>query len=1064
MSARPAGNACLIDGTAQRWLHLYKKYITLITRHILSAILVAVDFDSEVLQMSTDSKSKRATSNHLNASRSSTKSASAAVPTASAAVSTQVTQKDDTSLASESPDLASSKFHDHVRSLEIAADSDNETYEISSEMKLSRELLMITRQRDQLLRALESERALNKSSLASTGRVRSPPKRKDSKDYVMEKFHGIGRPKPEDVRAASPFRSHGKMYNSGSHLLPVGYEDWKSRVPSLSQVAVEDAIRGQSHLITLLIDELEDLKRSSKVTIDQYSSKADKLARANSELIARVRKLENENTSLNSKLDIENEEIHNLSQYFSVKLSETVSKSKTAKGLSSPIVLPKEMASSPVLSSLDLSTKKNPATDVIPEPDAASAVRSKVASRGASRAEAPKSPIVTLSNDGDLNGSFTTPSSLNEAPDADSRNVTEEHIDGEHPFLDETLQEESSNLLSENYENDVTFEDDPEILEKYNSEKVGFEVAEWGILLSALADYDISLVRSSDRNPIKPNQNSVFRCVLAGTLSRDQFMSVMNQGLSAMSTKARLRFLAEFFSEIRSAATVMKFQQTLLDLPGDEMDLVSLCQLLIGQAVALANAAGGRILLRQEDQFVLIADNLDESVARQQEAKVVEKAARPNETDDAGFSSIEVVSTGFPNGPGSSFSGSNVFAKSGTVMETYYAGPVLPFEGIAAEVCRSGKPICLLEPARSPFFSRSVDLQYPYKSVAIIAAPLFDDKHENVVGVIILYAEPLFPFRKGEDGLPVESPDKIRRKTNFTREDEILSAAFASEAGKEFKQCTQYADSWRMQQLCQKFSTYSPMLETKEEMGSIFSAFSSQLQMLTESEDVCLFLINEDGESAWKLFASSNQDPEPNVSVTSGLLGKTIHRAQLCVVPDSNHPYYKMIDPAVDLCPGKKIQNLSNIISYPMIQGDGSVYGVIQVVNSGMRRVHVEVIATIAAQLEGTLLNSKVPLSLKESFSSQVEHGSQMSTFNPIVASTLTGLVLNELCRLLNIEVARVLLTTVDDENAPFSRSSANGCFCFCSNLQPSLASLDGCVQLPLAGQRADVKLISGRK
>jgi hypothetical protein len=1000
--------------------------------------------------MSTDSKSKRTTSSssiHPSASRSKTKSAT--VPTAYSRVSPEVIQRDDTVLASASQDLSTAEFHDHAKTLGVTADSDNETYEICSEMKLSRELLMITRQRDQLLRALESERALNTSSSGNLRRVRSPPKRKDSKDYVIEKFHGIGQPKREDVRAASPFRSHGKMYNSGSHLLPIGYEDWKSRIPSLSQIAVEDAIRGQAHLITLLTDELEDLKRSSTLMIAQYSSKADKLARANSELTTRIKKLEHENTSLNGKLAIENEEIHNLSQYFSVKLSETVSKSKMAKGLSSPIVMPKEVSSSPV-SSLDLSTKK-PLTDIIPEPDDVSSLCSKVASNRASRAEAEKSQNASLSSN-DLNISYATPSSPNEASGVELGIMLEEHIDGEHPFSGETFQEEFSCFPSENYENEVTFEDDPEILEKYNSEKVGFEVAEWGILLSSLADYDISLVRSSDRNPIKPNKQSVFRCVLAGTLNRDQFMSVMNQGLSAMSTKARLRFLAEFFSEIRSAATVMKFQQTLLDLPGDEMDLVSLCQLLIGQAVALSNAAGGRILLRQEDQFVLIADNLDESAARQQEAKVVEKAARPSEKEEAGFTTNEVIFTGFPNGPGSSFSGSNVFAKPGTVMETYYSGPVLPFEGIAAEVCRTAEPICLLEPARSPFFSRSVDLQYPYKSVAIITAPLFDDKHENVIGVIILYAEPLFPFRKGEDGLPMESPDKTKRKTNFTREDEILSAAFAAEAGKEFKQCTQYADSWRMQQLCQKFSTYSPMLETKEEMGSIFSAFSSQLQMLTESEDVCLFLINEDGESAWKLFASSNQDPEPNVSVKLGLLGKTIHRAQLCVVPDSSHPYFKVIDPTVDLCPGKRIQNISNIISFPMIQGDGSVYGVIQVVNSGMRRVHVEVIATIAAQLEGTLLNSKVPLSLKESFSSQVEHGSQMATFNPVIASTLTGLVLNELCRLLNIEVARVLLTTVDDESAPFCRSSANGCFCFCSNLQPSLASLDGCAQLPLAG------------
>jgi hypothetical protein len=77
----------------------------------------------------------------------------------------------------------------------------------------------------------------------------------------------------------------------------------------------------------------------------------------------------------------------------------------------------------------------------------------------------------------------------------------------------------------------------------------------------------------------------------------------------------------------------------------------------------------------------------------------------------------------------------------------------------------------------------------------------------------------MIPQRKGEDAVPSESIDR-KRKTAFTREDEILSAAFASEAGKEFKQCTQYADSWRMQQLCQKFSTYSPMLETKDEMGS----------------------------------------------------------------------------------------------------------------------------------------------------------------------------------------------------------------------------------------------------
>jgi hypothetical protein len=948
-------------------------------------------------------------------------------------------------LASTSQHLERSSIHHQQHSLQTEADSSNPEYDISSEFKLSRELLMMTRERDQLLRALENERAVNKTASSNVVRARSPQqKRKDSKDYVIEKFHGIGKPKPELVRASSPFRSHGKSYNSASHLLPVGYEDWKARIPSLSQVAIEDAIQGQAHLIHLLTDELEDIKRSSKVAIDQCVSKADKLTRANSELTSKVKKLEIENASLHGRLNVENEEIHNLAQYFSVKLSETVSKSKLQKSTSSvsaaqpkeaspssPFMKPKESDSrksgfSTVLAPLENGTQPFTGNNSDYDADSSSPP---TASRRHSAAVEPHAHTEAL--DRDSNGCFAA---------EDSNCVSDEGEDYDDQLFEENVQDER--------DNDVTFEDDPEILEKYNSEKVGFEVAEWGILLSALADYDISLVRSSDRNPIKPNKSSVFRCVLAGTLSRDQFMNVMNQGLSVMSTKARLRFLAEFFSEIRSAATVMKFQQTLLDLPGDEMDLVCLCQLLIGQAVALANAAGGRILLRQEDQFLLIADNLDEATARQQESKVFEKSSRAED----GISSVEAVSTGFPNGPGSSFSGSNSFAKPGTVMETYYAGPVLPFEGIAAEVCRSGKPICLLEPARSPFFSRSVDLQYPYKSVAFIAAPLFDDKHENIVGVIILYAEPLIPNRKSEDGMPTDSIDKTKRKTHFTREDEILSAAFASEAGKEFKQCTQYADSWRMQQLCQKFSTYSPMLETKDEMGSIFSAFSSQLQMLTEAEDVCLFLINEDGETAWKLFASSNQDPEPNVSVKRGVLGKTIQRAQLCVVPDSSHPYYKAIDASVDLCPGKKLQNVSNIISYPMIQGDGSVYGVIQVVNSGMRRVHVEVIATIAAQLEGTLLNSKVPLCLKESFSSQVEQGSQMETFNATIASTLTGIVLNELCRLLNIEVARVLLSTVTDENAPFTRANTNGCFCFCSNMQPSLASFEGCTQLPLSG------------
>ena len=900
----------------------------------------------------------------------------------------------------------------------FSAGSNGGEHELSSEMKLSRELLIITRERDQLLRALEAERSQNKSStIVGRTQLRSPQqKRKDSKEYVLEKFQGIGKPQPEAVRSSSPFRSHGKAYNSASHLLPIGYEDWKCRIPSLSQVAIEDAIQGQAHLINLLTDELEGIKRSSKSATEQSTSKVDKLVRANAELVQRVKKLEIENSTLNNHLRIEHEEIDNLSQYFSVKLAETVSKSKTQKSVTSPTLLPKEL--DVASSSPNRASKRNIETEPSPI------------------GHLPHSkPADTIAVPLSTNGAFMND---NSEPDVVGDDDDENQVFEDDFYEDPPLGEDN-----------VTFEDDPEILDKYNSDKVGFEVAEWGQLFTALAEYDISCVRSSDRNPMKPSKSSVFRCVLAGTISRDQFMSVMSQGLSAMSTKARLRFLAEFFSEIRSAATVMKFQQTLLDLPGDEMDLVSLCQLLIGQGVALANAAGGRILLRQEDQFILIADNLDESAARQQEAKVIEKATRS--TEMTGGISGDGVSYGFPNGPGSSFTGSNLFAKPGTVMETYFAGPVLPFEGIAAEVCRTGEPICLLEPARSPFFSRSVDLQYPYRSVAIIVAPLFDDKHEVVVGAIILYAEPLIPQRKGEDGLP-EVQQHSRRKTAFTREDEILSAAFAAEAGKEFKQCTQYAESWRMQQLCQKFSTYSPMLETKDEMGSIFSAFSSQLQMLTESEDVCLFLINEDGETAWKLFASSNQDPEPNVSVKSGILNMTISRAQLCVVSDFNHPYFKTIDPLVDLCPDKRIQNLSNIISYPMIQGDGSVYGVIQVVNSGMRRVHVEVIATIAAQLEGTLLNSKVPLSLKESFSSQVAHGSQLSIFNPTIASTLTGLVLNELCRLLNVEIARVLLVTVADPSSSLSKSNTNGCFCFCSNSQPSLTSLEGCTLLPLAG------------
>jgi len=915
-------------------------------------------------------------------------------------------------------DVARSKSQVESKSAAVSAGSASEEHELSSEMRLSRELLIITRERDQLLRALEAERTQNKSSpTVGRAQLRSPhQKRKDSKEYVLEKFQGIGKPKPEVVRASSPFRSHGKAYTVASHLLPIGYEDWKSRIPSLSQLAIEDAIQGQAHLINLLTDELEGIKRSSKSAADQHFSKVDKLVRTNAELVLRVRKLESENGALHNHLKVENEEIDNLSQYFSVKLAETLSKSKTQKSSASPLLMPKEpdvATTSPLSASRKNILTEPPPINLLPDSESADVMA-----------------VPLSSNDAIMHHGLV--------PEVDD--VEDENHYSENEFHED---------LSFN-DNEVTFEDDPEILEKYNSETVGFEVAEWGHLYTALADYDISCVRSSDRSPMKPSKNSVFRCVLAGSLSRDQFMSVMSQGLSAMSTKARLRFLAEFFSEIRSAATVMKFQQTLLDLPGDEMDLVSLCQLLIGKGVALANAAGGRILLRQEDQFILIADNLDESVARQQEAKVIEKTTRSSETIDAVAG--DGVSYGFPNGPGSSFTGSNAFAKLGTVMETYFAGPVLPFEGIAAEVCRSGQAICLLEPARSPFFSRSVDLQYPYRSVAVIVAPLFDDKHETVVGTIILYAEPLIPHRKGDDGLP-DIPLQSRRKTNFTREDEILSAAFAAEAGKEFKQCTQYAESWRMQQLCQKFSTYSPMLETKDEMGSIFSAFSSQLQMLTEAEDVCLFLINEDGETAWKLFASSNQGPEPNVSVKSGIVKMTISRAQLCVVSDLHHPYFKTIDPSVDLCPGKKIQNLSNIISYPMIQGDGSVYGVIQVVNSGMRRVHVEVIATIAAQLEGTLLNSKVPLSLKESFSSQVAHGSQLAIFNPTIASTLTGLVLNELCRLLNVEIARVLLVTVAEESAPLTRSNANGCFCFCSNSQPSLASLEGCTPLPLAGR-----------
>lgn len=95
-----------------------------------------------------------------------------------------------------------------------------------------------------------------------------------------------------------------------------------------------------------------------------------------------------------------------------------------------------------------------------------------------------------------------------------------------------------------------------------------------------------------------PHAGTVLLCDQPGFIGAAPELGGKSDPPQAMQPRSRLKFLSDLHTEIQAAAKVMRFQSVLLDIPGDEMDLVNLCQVLLGRALEIVKSAtSGRLFL-----------------------------------------------------------------------------------------------------------------------------------------------------------------------------------------------------------------------------------------------------------------------------------------------------------------------------------------------------------------------------------------------------------------------------------------------------------------------------------
>mmetsp|Transcript_13661 Transcript_13661/g.21341 ORF Transcript_13661/g.21341 Transcript_13661/m.21341 type:complete len:131 (-) Transcript_13661:1410-1802(-) len=100
-------------------------------------------------------------------------------------------------------------------------------------------------------------------------------------------------------------------------------------------------------------------------------------------------------------------------------------------------------------------------------------------------------------------------------------------------------------------------------------------------------------------------------------------------------------------------------------------------------------------------------------------------------------------------------------------------------------------------------FCNKVDAVGTHPGNSMLCAPVRDEVKE-VVGCILLID------RRAKTSTLMQLYGKGREATTFSDEESDLLKEFGSECGKEFRQCEMFTQSWRAQQLLQRFLRFTP--------------------------------------------------------------------------------------------------------------------------------------------------------------------------------------------------------------------------------------------------------------
>lgn len=224
--------------------------------------------------------------------------------------------------------------------------------------------------------------------------------------------------------------------------------------------------------------------------------------------------------------------------------------------------------------------------------------------------------------------------------------------------------------------------------------------------------------------------------------------------------------------------------------------------------------------------------------------------------------------------------------------------------GIAGRVAREGLSFLENDVQNNSIWDKSYDSDLNFITKSIISVPVFDNNN-RVIGVL-------------------QSLNK--KNENFSRRDIIILNAFAETVALIVKNTQLYLSS---EDIRNNFSTLLEVFEsvsTELDLDNLIQLIMLKAAEITRADRSSLFLMDETTNELWTKYAKGLETI--TLRTKKGLVGQVAKNKKAVIVNDPyNHPSF---DPSVDLKTGYKTKS---ILSVPVFTKNGSILGVIQVIN-----------------------------------------------------------------------------------------------------------------------------------